>query len=69
MTSGEGDPHVVLERLHGEWAAATEATEIAWETLKADPLNQSLRDDYYAKQEASNRACQAILVHKHETGI
>ncbi len=65
----ENDPHVVLEKLHEKWANATEETEAAWDALMANPLNQTLRDDYFEKQQLSIQAGQDILEHKRETGV
>jgi len=69
MISERDDPHAVLEKLHQRWSIATEATEAAWQALKADSLNQELRDEYYEKQAISNQACQDILVHKAQKGV
>ena len=41
----DNDPHVVLEKLHENWAAANEETEAAWDALMANPLDQALRDE------------------------
>ncbi len=65
----ENDPHVVLEKLHEKWANATEETEAAWDALMANPLDQTLRDDYFEKQQLSIQAGQDILKHKRETGV
>jgi hypothetical protein len=65
----EYDPHVVLENLHKTWANATEETEAAWHALMANPLDQTLRDDYFEKQQLSIQAGQDILEHKLETGV
>ncbi len=65
----ENDPHVVLEKLHETWANATEETEAAWHALMANPLDQTLRDDYFEKQQLSIQAGQDILEHKLETGV
>ncbi len=65
----ENDPHVVLEKLHETWANATEETEAAWDALMANPLDQTLRDDYFEKQQQSIQAGQDILEHKRETGV
>ncbi len=65
----ENDPHVVLEKLHEKWANATEETEAAWNALMANPLDQTLRDDYFEKQQLSIQAGQDILKHKRETGV
>jgi hypothetical protein len=69
MSNDLRDPHEVLEELHKAWVEASEATEAAWESLCADRLNQSLRNDYYAKQEAANGACQAVLAYRQKAGI
>ncbi len=63
------DPHVVLEKLHEKWANATEETEAAWDALMANPLDQTLRDDYFERQQLSIQAGQDILEHKLETGV
>lgn len=65
----ENDPHVVLEKLHQKWASATEETESAMQAWMANWPNQALSDDYYAKLEASNQACQDIFAHKSKSGI
>ncbi len=65
----ENDPHVVLEKLHEKWANATEETEAAWDALMANPLNQTLRDDYFEQQQLSIQAGQDILEHKLKTGV
>ena len=65
----ENDPHVVLEKLHQKWASATEETESAMQAWTANWPDQALKDDYYAKLEESNQACQDILEHKRETGV
>ncbi len=65
----ENDPHVVLEKFHETWANATEETEAAWDALMANPLDQTLRDDYFEKQQQSIQAGQEILEHKLETGV
>ncbi len=65
----DSDPHVVLEKLHETWANATEETEAAWHALMANPLDQTLRDDYFEKQQLSIQAGQDILEHKLETGV
>ncbi len=65
----ENDPHVVLEKLHEKWANATEETEAAWDALMANPLDQTLRDDYFEQQQLSIQAGQDILKHKRETGV
>ena len=65
----ENDPHVILEQLHEKWAEATEETETAWDVLMANPLDQTLRNDYYEKQQLSLQAGQDVLEHKHETGV
>ena len=65
----ENDPYVVLEKLHEKWANATEETEAAWDALMANPLDQTLRDDYFEKQQLSIQAGQDILKHKRETGV
>ncbi len=65
----DNDPHVVLEKLHEKWANATEATEAAWGALMANPLDQTLRDNYFEKQQLSIQAGQDILEHKLETGV
>lgn len=69
MGNESADPHEVLEKLHQAWAEASAATETAWETLRADRLNQSLRNAYYAKQEAANAACQAVLAYRRKAGL
>ncbi len=63
------DPHVTLEKLHRQWANATEETEAAWHVLMANPLDQTLRNDYFEKQQLSIQAGQDILEHKRETGV
>ncbi len=65
----ENDPHVVLEKLHAKWAIATEETEAAWHALMANPLDPTLREDYFEKQQLSIQAGQDILEHKLETGV
>ncbi len=65
----ENDPHVVLEKLHKKWANATEETEAAWDALMANPLDQTLRDDYFEKQQQSIQAGQDILELKLKTGL
>ncbi len=65
----DNDPHVVLDKLHEKWANATEATEAAWGALMANPLDQTLRDNYVEKQQLSIQAGQDILEHKRETGV
>ena len=65
----ENDPHVVLESLHERWTNATEETEAAWDALMANPLDQTLRVDYFEKQQLSIQAGQDILGHKLETGV
>ncbi len=65
----ENDPHVVLEKLHKNAVAATEETEAAWDALIANPLDQTLRDDYFERQQLSIQAGQDILEHKRETGV
>jgi hypothetical protein len=65
----ENDPHLVLENLHKKWANATEETEAAWDALIANPLYQTLRDEYFEKQQLSIQAGQDILAHKRETGV
>ena len=65
----ENDPYVLLEKLHVMWVNATEETEAAWDALMANPLNQTLRDDYFEKQQLSIQAGQDILEHKRETGV
>jgi hypothetical protein len=35
----------------------------------ANPLDQTLRDDYFEKQQLSIQAGQDILEHKRETGV
>ncbi len=65
----ENDPHVVLDKLHEKWANATEETEAAWDALMANPLDQTLRDDYFEQQQLSIQAGQDILKHKRETGV
>ena len=65
----DNDPHVVLEKLHRQWANATEATEAAWDALMANPLDQALRGDYFERQQLSIQAGQDILEHKRETGV
>ena len=65
----DNDPHVVLEKLHRQWANATEETEAAWHVLMANPLDQTLRNDYFEKQQLSIQAGQDILKHKRETGV
>ncbi len=65
----ENDPHVVLEKLHEKLANATEETEAAWDSLMANPLDQTLRDEYFKKQNLSNQASQNIVKHKRETGV
>ena len=67
--TNENDPHVVLEKLHKTWTIATEETEAAWDALMANPLDQTLRDDYFEKQQLSIQAGQDILEHKLETGV
>ena len=63
------DPHVTLEKLHRQWANATEETEAAWHVLMANPLDQTLRNDYFEKQQLSIQAGQDLLEHKRETGV
>lgn len=63
------DAYQTLERLHEIWATATEATEAAWRALSADSLDQGLRNDYFAKQDASNSACQDILDYRKKAGV
>ncbi len=65
----ENDPHVVLGRLHERWTNATEETEAAWDALMANPLDQTLRDEYFENQQLSIQAGQEILEHKLETGV
>ncbi len=65
----DNDPHVVLEKLHEKWANATEETEAAWDALMANPLHQTLRDDYFEQQQLSIQAGQDILEHKLKTGV
>ncbi len=65
----DNDPHVVLEKLHEKWANATEETEAAWDALMANPLDQTLRDDYFEQQQLSIQAGQDILEHKLKTGV
>ncbi len=65
----ENEPHLVLEKLHEKWANATEETEAAWDALMANPLDQTLRNDYFEKQQLSIQAGQDILEHKRETGV
>ncbi len=67
--TNENDPHVVLEKLHEKWADATKETEAAWGALMANPLDQTLRDNYFEKQQLSIQAGQDILEHKRETGV
>ncbi len=65
----ENEPHLVLEKLHEKWANATEETEAAWDALMANPLDQTLRDEYFQKQHLSIQAGQDILEHKLEAGV
>jgi len=65
----DNDPHVVLEKLHEKWANATEETEAAWDALMANPLDQTLRDDYFEQQQLSIQAGQDILEYKLKTGV
>ena len=69
MSTDRGDPHVVLEELHQKWASATEETECAMQAWMGNWPDQVLQNDYYAKLEESNQACQNILAHKRQTGI
>ena len=69
MSTDRDDPYVVLEELHQKWASATDETESAMEAWMANWPDQALADDYYAKLEVSNQACQDIFVHKSESGI
>ncbi len=68
LTVIDDDPHVVLKKLHENWAAANEETEAAWDALMANPLDQALRDEYFKKQNLSNQAGQNVVKHKRETG-
>ncbi len=67
--TNENDPHLVLEKLHEKWADAAEETEAAWAALMANPLDQTLRGEYFEKQQLSIQAGQDILAHKRETGV